>query len=616
MKKLVGINSLRFFAIALIVFYHLFRNILPGGFIAVEIFFCLSGFLVAGKLAQAVLADGNFKYGSFLLGRLKRLYPTLLFCVLLTLALGLMVNPDIFTGARTNTLGALTFTTNFFELFTGGAYENSYLPNVFEHTWFLALIFQFYLLMPIILKLFITLTKNRKNALKSFGVSMIALGIISWILMFFYGGIFGMPDRAYFALDSHMTAFCFGAAFAVFGQLNPRPPRTTKRLATISMFTSLAAILALSFVLRFDNPLTFMLGFHAVTILTLVIIACIVKLQRNIRERHKTNNLVRIIESVGSLSYGIYLFHWPLFILLPQILTPDTAEWGYVIINIVVSVVLSLIVYNILRIKNLRRKFMKQPLIARIGYALVAAMLVATSSVTLIRAPRVSSIAEQLSSSANRQTETVIATASENVDFLKAVQLLNQTTDSLASKLELAKNAETEVDPTTVKTATSANDADVLVIGDSVTLGAKAAIESTISKSFVDAKESRGIETATGLIAGYAASGHLAKTIVISLATNQRNITELTLRDIVNVAGNDHNFVFITAYAGPLQPRDKQNAALKAFADSHQNVYLADWWSIAHNNWSLMYADHIHLNPEGRTTYANMLRNVLGGMRQ
>ena len=616
MKKLVGINSLRFFAITLIVFYHLFRNILPGGFIAVEIFFCLSGFLIAAKLAQSVLADGNFKYDSFLLGRLKRLYPTLLFCVLLTLAFGLVVNPDIFTGARSNTLGALTFTTNFFELFTGGAYENSYLPNVFEHTWFLALIFQFYLIMPLILKLFIALTKNRKNALKSFGVSMIALGIISWILMFFYGGIFGMPDRAYFALDSHMTAFCFGAAFAVFSQLNPRPPRTTKRLATIAMFASLGAILALSFVLHFDNPLTFMLGFHAVTILTLIIVACIVKLQRNIRERHKTNNLVRIIESAGSLSYGIYLFHWPLYILLPQILTPDTREWGYVVINIGVSVTLASITYNVLRIKNLRRKFMKQPLFARIGYAVVAVVLVGASAVTLVRAPRVSSIAEQLSSSANRPAETVIGAASENVDYLKAVDLLKQTTKTLSEKFDLAKNTETEIDPATVKTVTSANDADVLVIGDSVTLGAKAAIESTISKSFVDAKESRGIETATGLIAGYAASGHLAKTIVISLATNQRNITELTLRDIVNVAGNDHNFVFITAYAGPLQPRDKQNAALKAFADSHQNVYLADWWSIAHNNWSLMYADHIHLNPEGRTTYANMLRNVLGGMRQ
>jgi len=616
MKKLVGINSLRFFAVALIVVYHLFRNFLPGGFIAVEIFFCISGFLIAYKLVHTVQAEGDFRYGSFILGRLKRLYPTLLFCVILTLAIGLMVNPDILTGARRNALGALTFTTNFFELFSGGAYENSYLPNVFEHTWFLALIFQFYLIIPLVMKLFLALIKDRKKALKTFGSSMIVLGIISWALMFFYGGIFGMPDRAYFALDSHMTAFCFGAAFAVFSQLFPRPPRTTKRLATIAMFVSLGAIVACAFFLHYDNPLVFMFGLHVVTVLTLIVIACIIKLQKNIRERHKTNNLVRIIESAGSLAYGIYLFHWPLYILLPQILTPDTEQWGYAIIDVGLSIILSSIVYNVLRIKNLGRKIKRQPLALRAGYIIAAVALVVASSVTLVRAPRVSSIAEQLSQNANRKTETVIAAASEDVDYLKATQLLEKTTKSLANKLELAKTTKPEVDPNFVVTVTSANEADVLVIGDSVTLGAKAAIESTISKSYVDAKESRGIETATGLIAGYAAGGRLAKTIVISLATNERNITELTLRDIVNVAGNDHNFVLITAYAGPLQPREKQNAALKAFANSHQNVYLADWWSIAHNNWSLMYADHIHLNPEGRTTYANMLNNVLKGVRR
>lgn len=615
MKKLVGINSLRFFAIALIVSYHLFRNFLPGGFIAVEIFFCLSGFLIAGKLVQTVLADGGFKYGKFILGRLKRLYPTLLFCVLLTLALGLMVNPDVLTGARPNTIGALTFTTNFIELFSGGAYENTYLPNVFEHTWFLALIFQFYLVVPLVMKLFLALVKNRKKALKTFGVSMIVLGIISWALMFFYGGIFGMPDRAYFALDSHMTAFCFGAAFAVFSQLFPRPPRTTKRLATIAMFASLAAIFALAFVLKFDNPLTFMIGLHAVTILTLIIIVCVVKLQRNIRERHKTNNLIRVIESTGNLAYGIYLFHWPLYILLPNILTPDTEEWGYAVINIGASILLASIVYNVLRIKNLRRKFKRQPLAMRIGYAVLALALVTTSTITLIRAPRVSSIAEQLSQAADQKTESVILTASENTDYLKASQLLEQTSASLASGLELAKTTESTTERNTT-IITNANDADVLVIGDSVTLGAKANIESLIPKSFVDAKESRGIETATGIIAGYAASGRLARTIVISLATNQRNITDATLRDIVNVAGNDKTFILITAYAGPLQPREIQNAALKEFANNNRNVYLADWWAIAHNNWSLMYADHIHLNPEGRETYARMLSNVLKGVRR
>ena len=85
--------------------------------------------------------------------------------------------------------------------------------------------------------------------------------------------------------------------------------------------------------------------------------------------------------------------------------------------------------------------------------------------------------------------------------------------------------------------------------------------------------------------------------------------------DIINVAGNNHKFILVTAYAGPLQPRDTQNAALKSFASARSNVYIADWWAVSHDNWSLMYADHIHLNPSGRTAYANLLSNVIKGMR-
>ena len=102
---------------------------------------------------------------------------------------------------------------------------------------------------------------------------------------------------------------------------------------------------------------------------------------------------------------------------------------------------------------------------------------------------------------------------------------------------------------------------------------------------------------------------------MISLATNQRTITDAILQDIVNVAGTGHKFILVTAYAGPLQPREEQNAALKAFANKHDNVYIADWWEVSHDNWSLMYADHIHLNPAGRAAYANLVSNVIKGVR-
>ena len=100
MQWLTGINSIRFFAIILIVAYHLFRNILPGGFIAVDIFFAISGFLVVSKLIRES-ALGNIKYHNFVLNRLLRLFPALFISVLLTLILALFVHPDILAGVKT-----------------------------------------------------------------------------------------------------------------------------------------------------------------------------------------------------------------------------------------------------------------------------------------------------------------------------------------------------------------------------------------------------------------------------------------------------------------------------------------------------------------------------------
>ncbi|MBP5634151.1 acyltransferase [Candidatus Saccharibacteria bacterium] len=611
MKRLVGIDSLRFFAVAFIVTYHLFREFLPGGFIAVEVFFCVSGFLIISKLIR----QQDFRYGAFIKGRLKRLYPTLFICVLLTLIAALFVNPDVATGARVNSATALTFSTNIAELITGGNYENTFLPNLFEHTWFLALLFQLYLVMPLLFKLYGHIFKTNKNAIKFYGVTLLVLAITSMTLMALYGAVFEMPNRAYFAPDSHMAAFCLGGAFAVFNFFMPRAPRTKKYFPFIAFITSVVALVALSFVTHYDSPFASCVSLPLAGILTVVLLFCLIKLQKNIHARKKTLSIVRFFEGLGRLSYGIYIFHWPLYILLPQILTPDTAEWGYAVVNVILSFFLALGCHELSNLKNVRKKLMEQRLPMRISFAALALALVASAVVSLIRAPEVSSIAAQLSAAANRSNEEVVNEARSAADYIAANQLLEQTNQSLDQQLKLAVEVEMKLAPNKSIAAPNANSAKVLVIGDSVTLGAKAAIEATIAQSFVDAKESRGIETTTSILAGYAASGKLPNIIVVALATNYRDITESTLADIKSVIGKNHKLVLTTAYAGPLQPREKQNKVLKEYAKKHKDVFIMDWWEVAHNNWSLMYADHIHLNPEGRTAYANLLNNVLRGVR-
>ncbi|MCQ2570831.1 MAG: acyltransferase [Candidatus Saccharibacteria bacterium] len=614
MSKLVGINSLRFLAIAFIVTYHLCRDFMPGGYLAVEIFLCISGFLVTKKIIKEA-KSGKVSYRNFVVSRFFRLFPTLLICVLASLVLGILVNPDILTGARINTLTALTFSTNIAELFAGGSYENTFLPNIFEHTWYLGLLFQFYLLLPLIFKLFLKISSKPREAIRASGIALVVLGISSTILMACYGGFFDMSDRAYFALDSHMAALCFGAAFAVLNYFKPRPPRTVNRLPFVCLAAALASITALVFVAKYDNPLSFIVMTPLMIALTIIALTCIIRLQNNIRERRKTMNVIRVIESFGNLAYGIYLFHWPLYILLPHLLPYDTAPWGYVVINILLSTFCASIVYRLISIKNPLKKFRKRRRISRVMRLTVVGALVLIAGFTLVRSPETSSISEQLNISANYDDKELISQGEQVTDYFNIASILNETVSVFDSHLQKAQNAEVLSAPTGSLAAANANVANVLVIGDSVTLGAKQAIEATIAKSFVDAKENRGIEAARTLLANYGASGRLPSIIIVSLATNQRTITDQILQDIINVAGNNHKFIFVTAYAGPLQPRDTQNSALKNFAAARDNVYIADWWAVSHDNWSLMYADHIHLNPSGRTAYANLLSNVIKGMR-
>ena len=607
MQWLIGLNSLRFFAIVLIVIYHLFRSFLPGGFIAVEIFFTISGFLIIGKLVREA-ARGKIHYGKFIRERLLRVYPALIACMIIVLAVAFFVHPDVLAGAQKNSLAALTFSTNFVDLLTGGSYENTYSPNIFEHTWFLALEMQLYLVLPFVFLLVTKLFKKRRAAIQTFGVILGALTLISVGLMILYGAIFGLHDRAYFMPDSHIFGFCLGGLYAVVNYFMPRPPRTPKAIPAVGLLLSLVIISILSFKLSFDSPLTYAFGLPFTALLTAIMIGCVILLQPNINTRHKTMNVVRVLEYLGSLSFGIYLFHWPLYILMPNII--GVAEPGvYASITVVSSIMLSIICDMFIRGLKL---FKYRSYFTRWSTVAVPLALLVLAVIAVVRAPQTSSISQQLQSVADSDTGAEI----ETINYLGLGDTADQTKEILETQLELATDSKNLAPSNVSYAAPSVKKAKVLVIGDSVTLGAKYALESTITNTFVDAKESRGIEAATGILSSYAAKGKLPDIIVISLATNQRTITDAILSNIVKVGGWNRTYILVTAYAGPQQPRETQNAALKSFANKHRNIYIADWWSIAHNDWSLMYADHIHLNPEGRKTYANLVYSTIRSARR
>ena len=204
-RRIVGLDTLRFVAIVLVVIYHCFPGVLTGGFVAVELFFVLSGFLMGQKLLREYRKEGE-KFGGFkgffrfLWERLKRFLPTLLFCVILTLSLAFFADPDLLTAARPNTLSAMTFMTNITSIINGGTYENSLIPNLFNQTWFLALELQVCVIFFLLLSLFVKIAPMKKGETKKFYrrflLVCLAVAGVSFGLMAIYGGWFGVYDRA------------------------------------------------------------------------------------------------------------------------------------------------------------------------------------------------------------------------------------------------------------------------------------------------------------------------------------------------------------------------------------------------------------------------------------
>lgn len=613
MQWIVGLNSLRLFAIILIVIYHYFSTFLPGGFIAVEIFFAISGFLIIGNLAKKYSEESKVKYFSFIKERLIRLFPSLFLCVLITLVIALLANPDILAGIMGRTIAALTFSTNIFELVTGGGYENFISPNLFRHTWFLAIEMQFYLLMPIIFLLIAKQFKETRNGLKASAVAFGFLGVVSICLMILFGGILGATDRAYFSLDTHMTAFCFGAMLGIINYLYPRQRRLNKALPAIGIVVILAIMLILSYKVSYSNLATFYLVLPLGAVLSTILIACVLQLQ----SEKAPGRLLKTLEYLGGTTFGIYLFHYPIFLLAGYILPASTPVWMYPVISIVLSFILTeictRIIKHVSKLNMLRRNnaLRSRDVASCVIYGILLPLMMAAGVYRVSTVPATSSITQQLAEQATPVEEEIPS-------FYDSEPLAKDAAKLVGLGLTVAETAApVYVPPTPKPTAPShsiSEDTQVLLIGDSVMLGAKSNLLAKIPKSYVDAQGSRGIDAAPSIISNIKAQGKLPEIIVVSLITNWRNVTEGSFDAIVNAAGPGHKFIFVTGYCGPTYPRDSQNTVLKNYVSSHSDTWLADWHAIASNDWSLMYSDRIHLNPAGREAYANLIVDVLGAI--
>ncbi len=315
LRYLPALDGLRAFAVIGVLCYHGGLDWAQGGFLGVDLFFVLSGFLITTLLLREREDTGGIALGSFWLRRARRLLPALLLLLALVVIYALVfAAPDELRTIRGDALASLGYVANWRFIVTDGSYFAQFqAPSPLRHVWSLAIEEQFYLIWPLIVFAVLRVRDGSTRALAVMSSAML-VGSVALMAMLYEPG--RDPSRVYYGTDTRAQSLLVGALLAMLMLYRPviegRVGRAALQVASVAAALGLAAM----WVLVGDREsLLYTGGFLAQALLVAVVIAAVVQPRRG-----PLAVLLSIgwIRWVGRVSYGVYLYHWPVYVALDE----------------------------------------------------------------------------------------------------------------------------------------------------------------------------------------------------------------------------------------------------------------------------------------------------------
>jgi len=294
-KYLPHIDGLRALAVLSVFVFHLVPNIARGGYMGVDIFFVISGFLIT-RIIKDKAADKNFSLSGFYIRRVRRILPALLATVSITLLIGLVIlSPEKLTELANTGIWSLTGLSKFYFYNHLGYFDLGADNQLFLHTWSLAVEEQFYLIWPSMLLLILSLgKKNQNNALLSLVVLGMAISL--WLTK-------TDPNAAFYMMPSMMGEFAFGAIlnFFTFGAVKGQAARV---IADFALLVLVVMLIFLPDTVEFPGLIVY--------VVCLCTSALILVGDKGYMSSSFLQNKASL--EIGKVSYSLYLIHWPLIL--------------------------------------------------------------------------------------------------------------------------------------------------------------------------------------------------------------------------------------------------------------------------------------------------------------
>ncbi|WP_416548248.1 acyltransferase family protein [Limnohabitans sp. DCL3] len=584
LARLPGLDGLRGVAVLAVIAYHLqLGDFWPAGFLGVDIFFTVSGFIITALLLQEQAQTGRIDFAAFYLRRARRLFPAASVMLLGLVALTPWLLPDALPRLVEDLPAALLYLSNWWQIVAQQSYfEAIEQPRLLKHLWSLAVEEQYYLLWPLVA---LGLLRQTGKTGLGLGAGTIAVASTAWMAWLYVTQIDGGdPSRVYLGTDTHLMGLLTGSALAAWW--NPWQPGWTSpaqhKVINLAGAAALAALVWGMAQAHEGMPGLYQGGFLAAAVLTAwVIVACTAEGTWVARWLS-----TRPMLWLGARSYSLYLWHWPMVIWFTPGPQADMLELaGINATRMVLTLVCAEASY----------RWVEKPWVSGSKHGWGRRTWLGLTALVLVNVAVLSGM-QPLRQQAPSQTHTHSEQASLQLN--KSQVAVSETSGSSRSA--------------TTPNLNSAGPADqeLTLVGDSVMLGASPYLLRRWPAARIEAKVGRQGSEGLKLVQNLRAQAQLGDAAVIHLGTNGY-LGEAQFRALLAQLADRQTVVVLNVY-GARRWTGPNNALIARISQDFDNVRLVDWHAIGQNNPAYFVQDGIHLSSSGIHAYYQQIRIALG----